>query len=188
MLRVSDSGVGIAREHPVEEEGRLHDARIRENFIVRVFAYDRLRILFDGTFRRRDLIAFHTAHKYLLLAHSTEYYRELGRLTAAVKQHPPSELREKYSELFMTALSYKTTVKKNVNVLQHIAGFLKKHLGDFEKKDIQKVIEDYRLGLVPLVVPLILVRHYIDKYDITYIKGQYYLNPHPKELMLRNHV
>ncbi|MFZ5980457.1 MAG: YbgA family protein [Candidatus Zixiibacteriota bacterium] len=173
---------------PVEEEGRLHDPHIRENFIVRVFAFHRLQRLFDGSFTRKELIAFHTAHKYLLLAHSQQYYRELGRLVAEVKQHPPAELRDIYSKLFMTALSFKTTVKKNVNVLQHIVGFLKNHLGEFEKKDIQRVIEDYRLELVPLVVPLTLVRHYIDKYDIEYIKGQHYLNPHPKELMLRNHV
>jgi len=173
---------------PVEEESRLHDNKIRDNFIVQVFAYDRLRRLFDGPFKKKELVTFHTAHKYLLLAHSPQYCKQLEQLVAAIKQHTPAEMRDRYSELFMTALKYKATTKKNVNVLQHIAGFLKKHLSGFEKKDIQRVLEDYQLKLVPLIVPLTLIRHYIDKYDIEYIKGQYYLSPHPKELMLRNQV
>ena len=88
----------------------------------------------------------------------------------------------------MAALKYKTTTRKNVNVLQHILGFLKKHLTDFEKRDILRVIEDYRQQLVPLIVPLTLLKHYLEKYEVAYIRDQVYLNPHPKELMLRNHV
>ncbi|MBN1211848.1 MAG: DUF523 and DUF1722 domain-containing protein [candidate division Zixibacteria bacterium] len=173
---------------PIEEEGRLNDVKLRENFIVRVFAYDRLQNLFNDSYKRGDLVKFHTVHKYLLLAHSPECYKQLGKLVADIKKHAPAEMRDRYSELFITALTYKTTTRKNVNVLQHILGFLKKHLTDFEKRDILRVIEDYHKEMVPLIVPLTLLRHYLEKYEVAYIRDQVYLNPHPKELMLRNHV
>lgn len=173
---------------PIEEEGRLHDARLRENFIVRVFAYHRLQALFRGTFSRGDVVRFHTAHKFLLLAHSPKQYRELGALVAAVKQHRPAEFRKLYAELFMSALATKTTTKKNVNVLTHVFGFLKEHLTSEQKQSILAVIEDYRNELVPLVVPMTLIRHYVDLLGVDYIADQIYLTPHPKELMLRNHV
>lgn len=173
---------------PVEEEGRLNDARLRENFIVRVFAYYSLQQLFSGRYRRGAVVEFHTKHKYLLLAHNPEAYRQLGRLVAAIKKLSPADFRDRYSELFMKALRTKTTTKKNVNVLHHIMGYLKEKLGSTEKQDILAVIEDYHRGLLPLIVPLTLVRHYIDKHQVEYIRDQVYLNPHPKELMLRNHV
>lgn len=173
---------------PVEEEGRLHDIPLRENFIVRVFAYDRLMNLFDGGFKRSEIVAFHTAHKYLLLAHNPNLYRGLGKLVAAVKSYKPLEFKTLYSEAFMETLSYKSTTAKNVNVLQHIMGFLRKHLADEDRRYITNVIEDYRKELVPLVVPITLIKQNVEKYDIEYIRDQYYLSPHPKELMLRNHV
>jgi uncharacterized protein YbgA (DUF1722 family)/uncharacterized protein YbbK (DUF523 family) len=173
---------------PVEEEGRLHDARLRENFIVRVFAYHRLQNLFNGRYSRGALVKFHTAHKYLLMAHSPKHYRELGQLVARVKQYTPSQMRDKYCALFMECLKVKTTTRKNVNVLHHILGFLKENLSSEDKQDIIRVIEDYRNELAPLIVPITLVRHYVMKHDVEYIKDQIYLNPHPKELMLRNHV
>jgi uncharacterized protein YbgA (DUF1722 family) len=173
---------------PVEEEGRLHDARLRENFIVRVFAYHRLQNLFNGRYSRGALVKFHTAHKYLLMAHSPKHYRELGRLVARVKQYTPSQMRDKYCRMFMDCLQVKTTARKNVNVLHHILGFLKEQLASEDKQDIIGVIEDYRNELVPLIVPVTLVRHYVMKHNVEYIKDQIYLSPHPKELMLRNHV
>lgn len=173
---------------PVEEEGRLHDPELRENFIVRVFAYQRLRELFDGNWTRAGLIRFHTVHKYLLLAHSPKHYRELGALVADVKGHSPAKMRDKYSRLFMEGLRVKSTPARNANVLGHIMGFLKDLLDPAEKRNILGVVEDYRKQLVPLVVPLTLVRHYIDKHQVQYIQDQVYLNPHPKELMLRSHV
>jgi len=173
---------------PVEEEGRLNDARIRDNFIERVFAYYRLRRLFASGFSRGALVAFHTANKYLILAHSPKHYTLLGRLAAEVKAHRPSEFREKYSALFMEALTIKATPKKHHNVMLHILGYLKTDLEPADKKYILGVLDDYRLGLVPLVVPLTLLRHYVAKQGVTYIADQIYLNPHPKELMLRNHV
>ncbi|MDH4158280.1 MAG: DUF523 and DUF1722 domain-containing protein [candidate division Zixibacteria bacterium] len=173
---------------PVEEEGRLNDHCLRENFIVRVFAWHRLQNLFAGDYSRGALVKFHAAQKYLLLAHSPKHYRELGQLVAAAKACSPSALREKYTALFMEALTFRTTTRKNVNVLQHIFGFFKKSLGPGEKLDILNVIEDYRNGLVPLIVPITLLRHYVNKFDVEYVRNQVYLNPHPRELMLRNHV
>ncbi len=173
---------------PVEEEGRLNDVKLRENFIVRVFAYHRLQNLFNGNFSRAELVRFHTIHKYLLLAHSPEYYKKLGQLVANLKKYSPAQMRDAYSRMFMETLAFKTTTAKNVNVLQHILGFLKKHLTTFEKQDILNVIDEYHRQLVPLIVPITLLKHYLNKYDIIYIRDQVYLNPHPKELMLRNHV
>jgi uncharacterized protein YbgA (DUF1722 family)/uncharacterized protein YbbK (DUF523 family) len=173
---------------PVEEEGRLNDPHLRDNFIVRVFALHRLRRLMDGKFGVGKLVEFHTAEKYLLLAHSPKHYRALGRLVANAKTIPSGELMEKYSGSYMECLGVRSTVKNNVNVLQHIVGFLPDALSALEKKEILRVIDDYRKGLVPLVVPVTLLRHYVRTYEIGYIANQAYLNPHPKELMLRNHV
>jgi len=173
---------------PFEEEGRLNDARIRENFIERVFAYHNLQSLLRERFDRGEVVRFHTVNKYLLLAHSPKHYTLLGALVAAIKKDPPAEFKEKYSALFMEALAVKTTPPKNVNVLHHILGFLKNDLAADDKKYVLDVIDDYGDELVPLIVPLTLVRNYIRKYNVEYIADQTYLNPHPKELMLRNHV
>jgi uncharacterized protein YbgA (DUF1722 family)/uncharacterized protein YbbK (DUF523 family) len=173
---------------PVEEEGRLNDAKLRDNFIVRVFAYHRLQQLIANGFRRGDLVSFHAAHKYLILAHSPKHYQLLGKLVGTASVHSPTDLRKSYSRIFMEALAVKTTVKKNVNVLQHILGFLRDHLPTAEKENIHEVLNDYACELVPLVVPMTLIRHYVRVYDVPYIRDQIYLNPHPKELMLRNHV
>ena len=134
------------------------------------------------------MIDFHTAHKYLLLSCSSDYYRRLGKLVAHIKEFRPKQFKGKYLNLFMQALRLKLTVKKNTNVLQHIAGFLKNKLTKSEKSDIHAAITDYHNSFVPLIVPITLLKHFINKYEIEYIKNQYYLNPHPKELMLRNHV
>ena len=173
---------------PVEEEGRLNDPRLRDNFIVRVFASHRLQQLFAARWSRDAMIRFHAAHKYLLLAHSPPHHKQLGQLVAAVKQHDPPTFRASYGELFMEALKVRTTPKKNCNVLQHLVGHLREHTAASERADILAVIEDYRQELVPLIVPITLIRHYVKKHDVTYIADQVYLNPHPKELMLRNHV
>ena len=181
----------VAKRHPllpIEDEGRLNDARLRDNFITRVFAYARLRRMFEGHWNRGQLVDFHARHKYLVLAHHPEGYKSLGRLVAAAKRHAPVALRDEYSRLFMEALSYKATAAKNTNVLLHMLGFLKRDLGSFEKQDLLEVIHNYRRGLVPLIVPLTLVKHYIEKHDVPYVRDQVYLNPHPQELMLRNHV
>ena len=173
---------------PVEEEGRLTDPHLRENFIERVFAYTRLRSLFSGRWKAGDLIAFHTAHKLLLMAHSPHAYQNLGRLVAEAKSVPRAELRDRYESEFMGALREMATTKRHANVLQHMVGYFSKQLDSDSRQELQALLQDYRAGFLPLVVPLMLIRHYVRKCDVTYLRGQVYLEPHPKELMLRNHV
>jgi uncharacterized protein YbgA (DUF1722 family)/uncharacterized protein YbbK (DUF523 family) len=173
---------------PVEEEGRLNDPGLRENFIVRVFAYHRVRRLFADGARRGEVVAFHAREKYLLLAHSPTHYKELGRLVALVKDYTPAEFRDRYVQGFMTALQVRATARKHVNVLQHLLGFLKDALGAAEKADIVRVIDQYRGGLVPLIVPLTLLNHHLTVRGVSYLLEQSYLQPAPAELALRNHV
>jgi uncharacterized protein YbgA (DUF1722 family)/uncharacterized protein YbbK (DUF523 family) len=173
---------------PVEEEGRLNDAPLRENFIERIFAYRRLRDLFQSDWRLRDVVAFHTAHKLQLMAHAPRSYAELGRLVAGMKELPRAELRERYQAGFMTALAKRATPGRNANVLEHMAGHLREHLDAADRAELAGLIRDHRLGLSPLVVPLALIRHHARRQGVAYLLSQVWLDPHPKELMLRNHV
>ncbi|MBI3667278.1 MAG: DUF1722 domain-containing protein [Acidobacteria bacterium] len=173
---------------PVEEEGRLSDPRLRENFVERVFAYHRLRALFQARWGLKDLIAFHTAHKFQILAHSTKGYQGLGRLVAGAKSAAREKVRGSYEKGFMEALGVLATVRRNTNALHHMAGYLRPHLDDGCREELLSVIEDYRQGLYPLVVPLTLICHHARRFRVGYLLGQTYLEPHPKELMLRNHV
>ncbi len=173
---------------PVEEEGRLTDPRLRENFVERVFAYQRLRRFFGGRWTVGGLVAFHSAHKLQLLAHSTRAYEQLGRLVAGAKALARPALRDDYETQFMGALQVLVTRRRHVNVLQHISGYFKKQLDDDSRRELQSLVDDYGHGLVPLIVPLTLVRHYVRRFQVAYLQGQTYLEPHPKELMLRNHV
>lgn len=190
------TGVGLfARaflEHfpllPVEDEGRLHDPRLRENFIEAIFVLKRWREVRAGKPGRGKLVDFHTRHKLFLLSHSPPHYREMGRLVARASELPLPDLSARYQTLLLEALRRKTTVKKNANVLQHLLGFFKKQLSPDEKQELLEIVENYRQEYVPLIVPLTLVNHYVRKYDQAYLKSQYYLNPHPLELKLRNHA
>ena len=173
---------------PVEDEGRLNDPKLRENFIERVFAYRRLHHLFRGRWTAGQVVAFHTAHKLQLMAHSTVAYRELGRLVAGVKQKPRAVFREQYESGFMDALSLLASRGRNANVMQHAAGHLKKRLDPASRAELAALIHDYRRGLVPLVVPVTLIGHHVRRHALDYLSGQVFLDPHPKELMLRNHV
>ena len=173
---------------PVEEEGRLCDPRLRENFVERVFAYRRLRELFRGRWTPGSVVAFHTAHKLQLMAHSPEAYRALGRLVAGVKGADRQGFRRSYEAAFMQALARVASPGRNANVLQHMAGHLRDLLDRADRAELAEAIHDYRRGLVPLVVPLTLIRHHARREGIAYLLGQVYLDPHPKELMLRNHV
>ena len=173
---------------PVEEEGRLTDPRLRENFIERVFAYHRLRQLFASHWKAGDLVAFHTAHKLLLMAHSPLAYAALGRLVAEAKKMWRGELHAKYESEFMTALRQLATTRRQTNVLLHILGYFHDQLDADSRQELLGVMDDYRHGLVPLVAPITMIRHYVRRFDVAYLRGQVYLEPHPKELMLRNHV
>lgn len=173
---------------PVEEEGRLNDPVLRENFAERLFAYHRLRELFRPRWGRRDVVAFHTAHKLELMAHSPQAYRELGRLVAQIKSLPRAEFRARYEEGFMRALEKRATPGRNTNVLQHMAGYVRDRLDAESRAELLATIEDYRGGLVSLPVPLTLLRSYARRFRVDYLLGQVYLDPHPKELVLRNHI
>jgi len=173
---------------PTEEDGRLNDSALRENFIERIFALRRWRLMAAERKSPGNIVAFHTAHKLQIMSHSQQHYREMGKLVAQVQEIPPESLYEQYETLFMQALSLKATVKKNVNVLQHMAGYFKKQLSKDEKQELQEVIEQYHQFYTPLIVPVTLMNHYVRKYDQEYLKNQYYLNPHPIELKLRNRV
>ena len=173
---------------PVEEEGRLHDPRLRENFIERIFALKRWR---DGLKEKpslKALVAFHTRNKLLLLAHSPQHHRQMGKLVAGGKELPLKELYARYQEIFLEALQLKTTNKKHTNVLMHMLGYFKGQLSAGEKQEMLELIDQYRLEALPIVVPMTLMSHYVRKYNEPYLKEQTYLQPHPAELHLRNHV
>jgi uncharacterized protein YbgA (DUF1722 family)/uncharacterized protein YbbK (DUF523 family) len=173
---------------PVEEEGRLCDPRLRENFVERVFAYRRLRTLFAARWTVGQLVRFHTAHKLVLLAHAPVTYAALGRLVAQAHEKPRAELQAEYERTFMAALSHVATPARHANVLQHIAGYFRDQLDPESRAELLALIEDHRNGLVPLIVPITLIRHHARRLGIEYLQGQVYLAPHPKELALRNHV
>lgn len=191
---------------PVEEEGRLCDPRLRENFIERVFTLARYRTVLsdlglDETgrvtaggappgrrLRNARLTAFHAAHKYLLMSHSPKIAAEMGRLAAENADVPDEEILPRYQNLLVSAMGLFATPAKHVNVLMHLVGYFKKVLTPDEKAEFLEIVEEYRAGRLPLVVALTLISHFVRKYDAGYLKTQWYLQPHPKELMLRNHV
>ncbi len=173
---------------PVEEEGRLADPLLRENFVERVFAYNRLQTLFRGPWTTGALVDFHTAHKLILMAHAPEGYRRLGQLVAQAHGVPRSHLKQQYVDQFMRTMTIIATRRRHTNVLQHMAGYFKNQLDRESKAELQATIEDYRLGLTPLIVPITLLQHHVRAHDVEYLAGQLYLQPHPKELMLRNHA
>lgn len=173
---------------PAEEEGRLNDPSLRENFLERVFAFHRWQEFISADGSLGGLVRFHTLHKLQLMAHHPQRYRELGKLVAAGKGMAQQELLQRYEDGFMVALGFLATAKKNVDVLQHIMGYFKKELTGAEKAELLELIHDYHRQLVPLVVPLTLLKHYVRRFDQPYLREQTYLEPHPAELMLRNHV
>lgn len=172
---------------PAIDDGRLHNPQLRENFIENVFVFQRWQKL-QKSKSINDLVEFHTSHKLLMLAHSPRHYSSLGQLVAGAKRVKREGLFSAYIQGFMDGMRLIATPKKNANVLMHIAGYFKKLISSDEKQELLEVIENYRRCLIPLIVPITLVKHYVRKYDIAYLKKQYYLNPHPVELMLRNHV
>ena len=189
-------GVGmfarIFMEHfpllPVEEEGRLHDPKLRDNFIERIFALRRWREVLAKGMTRGNLVEFHTKHKLLILSHNPKHHQMMGKLVAQAKAISAKELYDQYQSVLMEALQLKTTPKKNANVLQHMMGYFRDQLSPDEKQELLEIIELYRNEYLPLIVPITLIKHYVRKYDESYLKEQDYLNPHPIELQLRNHV
>ena len=173
---------------PVEDDGRLHNPAIRENFIEQVFTLKRWR---ETRARRScvgNVVDFHSRHKLLLMAHSPKHLKAMGQLVAAGKNQPCGDLYQAYETQLLEALRLKATVRKHVNVLQHMLGYFKSDLTADEKQELLEVIDHYHRQLIPLVVPLTLFRHFVRKYDQPYLRQQTYLNPHPLELQLHNHV
>jgi len=193
---VTKNGVGIFAKGvtgffpflPVEEDGRLNDNSLRENFIERIFVMQRWYKVNEGRKSLVKVMNFHTGHKYILMAHCPKTLKELGAFIAAGKMHPINDVYEEYFGKFITALGKIATVQKNTNVLLHIMGYFKKDLTKDEKEELKSLIDNYYKKLVPLIVPITLLNHYVRKYKNPYLEQQFYLNPHPMELMLRNHV
>lgn len=173
---------------PIEEEGRLNDARIRENFVERIFAYRRVKDLFRPRWTIGDVVAFHTREKLLLRAHDERGYRELGKLVAGAKSIPRAAFADDYFDRFMKIMQRPATVAKHVNVLQHMVAFLRWDDDEVGRVEMREAIADYKAGLVPLVVPVTLIQHLAKRHDRQILLESSYLSPHPKELMLRNHV
>ena len=174
---------------PLEEDGRLHDMHLRENFIDRVFAYHRWTGLLEANPTAGGLVGFHTAHKLTLMAHSPAHYRDMGRLVAQAGTLPWQQLAEQYGRLLMEGLQVMTSPGKHANVLQHLMGFLKNGLSRQDKAELLDHVRDYRQGLLPLIVPLTVLLHHLSRHEVPdWVHQQVYLYPYPKELLLRNHV
>jgi uncharacterized protein YbgA (DUF1722 family)/uncharacterized protein YbbK (DUF523 family) len=173
---------------PIEEEGRLQDPRLRESFIERIFAYRRWKAAVAAGMTRGALVRFHTVHKLALLAHSPDAYRRLGRLVASPGKRSIARRADAYAAGLLAGLRVPATRGRHLNVLQHMAGYLRDALDAQERSELETVVKDYGRGLVPLVVPLTLFRHHVRRHHVAYLAEQVYLDPDPKELMLRNHV
>jgi len=175
---------------PVEEDGRLHDPQLRENFIESIFTLRRWRQALAAVQPSLSgrVVQFHSRNKLLIMAHSPEHYRQLGKLVARAGNLSADELTQNYQQLLLEALQRKTSLAKNVNVMQHILGYFKRQLSGDEKQEARQLLDRYRSGQVPLIVPLTLLNHYVRKYRQDYLQQQTYLEPHPLELKLRNHV
>jgi uncharacterized protein YbgA (DUF1722 family)/uncharacterized protein YbbK (DUF523 family) len=170
---------------PVEEEGRLNDPILRRSFVVRLYAGRRARDLFQGRWSRGAVVEFHTAEKLLLMAHSPEAYRELGRLVARLKETPREEFARRYQERLLSGLRQGATRGKHTNVLQHVSGYFK-DAADDDRKEMAAAIDEYRRGLLPLEAPLTLLRHHARRAGEPWLRVQTYFDPCPKELLAEN--
>lgn len=193
----SRDGVGLYAEVlrrslpqlPTEEEGRLHDARLRENFIARIFARGRWLDFLSGGPTMHGLMAFHARHKYLLMSRDPEAARVLGRLLGGPEKEGGVEARAAaYEEGFSRALEVLPSRGRHTNVLQHMAGYVSEDIDAGDRAELATAIDGYRAGLIPLIVPVTLLRHYIRRLEVEYLADQVYLDPHPHEMMLLNHV
>ena len=187
-------GVGLYAERlmqnfpnlPVEEEGRLEDPVLRENFIQRVYIYSRWQNLMEQAISMKNLTLFHAQHKYIYMSHDQSMARQLGSWLAESHKTDLDTLTTQYPLKMMTLLKRRATRKNHVNTLQHIQGYLKNHLDAGDKQELTTNIKQYREGLLPLIVPITLLRHHFRRYPNNYISNSYYMQPHPAELMLLN--
>ena len=192
------SGVGVfaaalKKAHPLmplEEAGRLEDSGIRENFLIRVYLYQRLKQLLNAPIKARQLLDFHSDHKYLLMAHSVEAYKRLGRMLSDLKRFEPDTVKWEYAEVLMHAFAKPASRKKHTNVMQHLFGYLRELISASDKKELLQLIEQYRTGIVPLIVPVTLLKHHFFRFpdECGYILRQVYLQPYTETLCLRNNI
>ncbi|MEW6983156.1 YbgA family protein [Colwelliaceae bacterium 6471] len=169
---------------PCEENGRLNDAIIRENFVARVFAYRRWQALEASGLTKHKLMTFHSQYKYTVMSHDLVAYKELGQLLACADLSV-EQMAEQYILGLMTALKNKATRKKHANTLAHIQGYFSKHLNKAQRQELKDNIDAYRKGIMPLMVPMTLIKHYLLEYPKAYLAQQAYLNPYPEALKLR---
>lgn len=175
---------------PVEEAGRLNDAALRENFMTRVFAFSEWKKFNQANITAAGLIQFHSRYKYLVMAHNPEKYREIGRLLANLKGVDLQDIAHQYISLLMTALAKPASRKLHSNTLSHLQGYLKRLITSQDKQELSECIDHYRQGVVPLVVPMTLLKHHFNHHhkSLGYVQGQAYLDPHPYQLGLRNSI
>lgn len=191
--QATKSGVGLYTQElqtampwlPIEEDGRLNDPVLKENFIARVYCLKDFYDSMEDAPSPGKIVAFHSRYKLTLMAHHPESYKKMGKLVANVKQYEPQEFFKLYRLALMEAVSHKATRKNNTNTLMHIQGYFKRALDKVEKQELSKLIDDYRVGVLPLLAPLTLINHYLKKYPDSYLAQQRYLEPYPEELRLR---
>lgn len=173
---------------PVEEDGRLNDPILRENFITRVFAYAAWHELLEAGLTRRSLTEFHSRYKYQLMANDPVQYRALGNMLGSMGRSDPNEIAAQYFSDLMAALKKCATRRTHTNVLQHLTGYLKQTISTADKQEIQQLIAQYHQGIVPLIVPLTLLKHHFRQHPDPYVALQVYMQPHPENLSLRNAI
>ena len=173
---------------PIEEDGRLNDPVLRENFLTRIFAYAEWQRLVASGVTRKALVEFHSRYKYQLMATDPVQYKALGRLVATVGKQPLEAFAPSYFSQLMAALKKTASRGTPTNVLQHLSGYLKRDLGTQDKQELQRLIDQYREGVVPLVVPMTLLKHHFRRHPDRYVATQVYLQPHPEDLSLRNGI
>lgn len=183
---------GLCREHfpflPMEEEGRLNDPWLRENFIMQLFAYHDFENFKASSGDMKALVGFHQSYKFMLQSKNEVAYRKLGKLVGSHDKKNTAELFEAYEVLFKTTIAEKSSIGKTRNVLEHMAGFVKNDLSEIEKASLHEQIRDYAAKIIPLVAPLSTLSMFANKYDASYLLGQKFLQPYPKELALRSDI
>ncbi len=173
---------------PMEEEARLNDPWLRENFIMQLFAYDDFENFKVSKPSMKDLVAFHQSYKFMLQAKNEMMYRELGQIAGNHEKLKFDEVLRQYEILFKTAIAQKSSIGKNRNVLEHMAGFVKDKITPIEKEMLHEQIREYADKIVPLIAPLSRLHMFAKSYNVAYLLDQKFLHPYPKELALRSDI
>jgi len=171
---------------PIEEDGRLNDPWLKENFLMQIFAYKEYKLFLDNNPSFKDLVAFHTSYKYLIYAKSQESYKKLGGIVANHEKRDIADVLSDYTPAFLEAIGKKGNINKTYNVLLHIFGYFKKQINSEEKEHILTACQEYKDGIIPLIAVIKLLNLYVKRFDDSYLKTQKFLNPYPKELALRS--